>query len=295
MKRKITKCLCLVVIGFLLLLVIRIGYGYRTHPAQQASVERVAGGGGFQFTGKNYATKAVKGAAPGAGSAVPLQVDQKYEKVGTVTSKSKSFVEDEEKIRAAVKKVEGLIQFEQNSGLEGQRTLHLGIGVVPDRFDELIGELRALGELASIRIDKVDKTNEYKMLQAQRATLEATKTSLLDLKKLGSGSVEELITLEERISEAESKIQDLGVNLGDFDAENEFCTVKCSLLEVQVISTRGIPFSQRVKVAFEWTCLFYSRLAIICIVGTAALWLAVLALIQIRKHGEKLTNILAME
>ena len=57
--------------------------------------------------------------------------------------------------------------------------------------------------------------------------------------------------------EIEQQLQELGVSLGDFDDENEFCTVQFSLLEGKEIK---ISFIYRVKVALEWTIKFYLRI-----------------------------------
>ncbi len=293
----IRKSFLILLAGFVALFLFRFLYGYITHPASGNEIEQVAGGyqGSFQYAGKNYATKSAKfeKVGGGGGTRAPLSVDQKYEKIGTVSTKSKDYDADEKKIRETIVDLGGLIQFEQSSGLEGQRTLHLAVGVVPDKFDEAIARLKGIGTLTSIRIDKVDKTNEYKMLQAKRTSLEATKSSLQSLKEPGAGSIEELIELEAKISETETQIQDLGVNLGDYDAENEFCTVKCSLLEIVTRSTSGIGVAQRVKVALEWTAAIYLKLVIIGSLGTFAVWAAILAFFQIRRLMPKISKAIA--
>ena len=63
--------------------------------------------------------------------------------------------------------------------------------------------------------------------------------------------------LENRILEIEQQLQGLGVSLGDFDDENEFCTVQFSLLEGKELR---IGVMQRIKVALEWTVKIYLRI-----------------------------------
>ena len=63
--------------------------------------------------------------------------------------------------------------------------------------------------------------------------------------------------LENRILEIEQQLQGLGVSLGDFDDENEFCTVQFSLLEGKEVK---IGLMQRVKVALEWTVKMYLQI-----------------------------------
>lgn len=63
--------------------------------------------------------------------------------------------------------------------------------------------------------------------------------------------------LEYRILEIEQQLQGLGVSLGDFDYENEFCTAQFPLLEGKEVK---IGIMQRVKVALEWTVKIYLRI-----------------------------------
>ena len=65
------------------------------------------------------------------------------------------------------------------------------------------------------------------------------------------------MALENRILEIEQQLQQLGVSLGDFDAENEFCTIQFSLLEG---IEKKIGLMQRIKVALEWTVKIYLRI-----------------------------------
>jgi hypothetical protein len=75
-----------------------------------------------------------------------------------------------------------------------------------------------------------------------------------------------LTALEDRILAIENQIQSLGVKLGEYDEENEFCTVKFTLNEVS--AAKGIPFVKRVKVAFEWTVKYYAVIMAICFFGS---------------------------
>lgn len=51
-----------------------------------------------------------------------------------------------------------------------------------------------------------------------------------DLKAKG-GQIADYVALNDRILEVEEKAQELGVELGNFDAENQLCTVKLSMYE----------------------------------------------------------------
>ena len=254
-------------IGFIILFILRFLYGYTTHPrgsqaqqlqAQQGDVPRWS----YDLGLSNIATLKL---GKGVGSQAVV-VDQKYEKVATVSSRTSEFDEDERKVRELIREKSALIQFERSTGLRGNRELHLSIGVAPESFDAFVDAVKRVGTPSSLEISKTDKTNEYKELQAKRATLEKTRSALAGLKGRG-GSVKDLVELENRILDIEGQIQSLGVKLGEFDKENEFCTVRLTLSEATVVA-RGIPLVQRVKVAFEWTVRIYLRLVLILLAGS---------------------------
>ncbi|HEY3357910.1 MAG TPA: DUF4349 domain-containing protein [Polyangia bacterium] len=223
---------------------LRLGYGY--------AVTRGGGDDGLPHFGgawesrKNYAS--LKGGAAGA----PAAGGQKYEKIATLRSHSRDFGRDEQALRAAVPAHHGLIQFEQSAGLPGRRALSLAIGVPPEQFDPLLARVRQIGHLAAIEIHKADKTNEYKGLAAQRASLEKARAALVGLKARG-GKLDELMGLEDKILDVEGKIQQLGVKLGEYDVENELITVRVSLEEQRA---HTVPLLGRVRTAAIWTVTY---------------------------------------
>ena len=283
MKQKIRKGLLYLTLGFVVLFLVRLAYGYLA-PAEQATLNpqsalssvRIAGSDAMAMGSlkSNYASDKLKVQRGEMGEAI--SVDQKYEKVASVVSKTSDFDEDEKAVRELTNKYSALIQFEKSSGLPGNQRVELAIGVPPNRFDPMVGDLRQIGELASIRIDKTDKTNEFKELKAKRASLEKTRDALTGLKAKG-GRIEEFTNLENRILEIEEQIQSTGVSLGDYDQENEFCTVKLSL-EEKGEGVPGISFRHRAVVAMVWTIKYYSYLLAFLTLGTLLTLLVVVVL-----------------
>lgn len=198
----------------------------------------------FESSRKNYAkTQASVGDS------------QRYEKIATVTQLTESFNTDRKRIETAIAEQAGVVQLERASGLTGSRLLHLGIGVPPDRFDTFVDTVRSIGTASQIEIVKNDKTNEYLQLRAKRTTLEKARTALEGLKEQG-GSTDERVKVHNRLTEIEQQIQDLGVALGDFDSQNELCTVKLTLRE----RTRPAPVSlaRRLFASGQWTASVFA-------------------------------------
>ncbi|MGB1205937.1 MAG: DUF4349 domain-containing protein [Chitinophagales bacterium] len=249
-KKRLKKLIFWLLIGFVILFIFRLMYGYTKTfddtPNQTQFFESISS------PKRNYATKKYQ-VKPSGGNQSAIKVDQKYEKVAEIKTKSFDFEKEEKSSRKTIEKLDALIQFEQKSGNKGYRKLNLVIGVPPENFDTLYVELIKIGKVQAKQITKKDKTNEYKELNAKKQSLEKIRTSLIELKSKG-GKIDEYMSLENRILEIEQQLQELGVSLGDFDDENEFCTVQFSLLEGKEVK---IGTMQRIKVALEWTIDVY--------------------------------------
>lgn len=263
-KAKIFRVFLFFIVLFFCFFAFRLAYGY-LYPygdnALRGAVSEAPSSisyGTLQKTKNNYATTlfnqvaAPQSASPRNGAAI----QQKYEKTSFINSSSKDFEADVKQVYDAISGLKGLVQSEQNRGVTGQRWLGLVIGVTPENFDAMNQQLQGIAKLEKTYIEKVDKTNEFLSLQAKRNSLEATRKALLDF-KTRDGKIPDLIGLQKEILDIESKIQELGVQLSDFDENQSFCTVQYTIAERGVKET-SISVFTRIKVALEWTVIYYS-------------------------------------
>ncbi len=251
------------------------------HDAGFEGLSQPAGGQSnavFEGSRKNYAS-AKKMEAPSPGGEA-IGNSQKYEKIGSLTQLSHDYEADRKKTDDLIAANKGIVQLERATGLKGHRLLHLGIGVPPERFDAFIEAVRGVGKAVAIEIVKNDKTNEYLQLRAKRATLEKARTALEDL-KAGGGSIDERVNVQTKLTDIEQQIQELGVSLGDFDSQNELCTVKLTLREATKVA--GLSMTRRAFRALELALFDYAMLGFGLFGLMAAAWIGVQALAQIRK------------
>jgi len=237
MKKKILKGLSYIVLGYVLLVALHFLYlllgGQDDHYAlykearmNEMAMELPVSSASGKYAG-NYATLSFQ--------ALPTQaaVEQKYEKIGSLEATTEKFEESEKQARDIIKQFNALVQGEAVNSSDRLRGLHLTIGVPPDNFDGIVGALKTVGKLQNFNVTKTDKTNDFLELKAKRTTLEKTRDALVGLKTQG-GKIDELVKLEQEILKLEGEIQGLGVQLGQFDKVNEFCTVRFSLSETLV-------------------------------------------------------------
>ena len=258
---------------FILLFAFRLLYGFVATDNNSGNDYSVNFFSSIDNLRKNYASEkiAMKGDVQVSSN---IASNQKFEKTASIKTKTSEFEKDEKFLKTKTKSFNAVIQYEQNLGQKGNRQIHLLIGVNPILFDSLYIDLQKIGVIKATEITKVDKTNEYRQLNAKKTSIEKTLQSLNDLKTKG-GQIADFVALNDKILEIEAKAQELGVELGNFDAENEFCTVKLSMYEGA--TEKNISFIHRIKVALEWTVKYFA--IIVSTILVLALTIFVLLLI----------------
>jgi Domain of unknown function (DUF4349) len=250
---------------FLFLFIFRFCYGYITPTENQNQGTSDSFFSQIGSIRKNYASEK-RSMKADVQLASNLAGQQKFEKTASIKAKSSKFEQDEQQIKQKTKDFEAVIQYEQSLGQKDSRQIHLIIGVNPTLFDSFYVAMQAVGVTQGLEITKVDKTNEYRQLNAKKTSIEKTLQSLLELKSKG-GQIADFVALNDKILEIEEKAQELGVELGNFDSENEFCTVKFSLFEGA--EQRGVSLMQRIKVALEWTIKYFTMLMVAALACSA--------------------------
>lgn len=215
-----------------------------------------------------------------------IAIDQKYEKVANLATSSSSFEDDNQKLRQTIQNYDAVIQMEKLFGLKGSQTLIMSIGIMPDRFDDLVESIKEIGNLRSFSVDKIDKTDEFRKLIAEKETLLKTRAAYEAIKERG-GDIKDLLMLEDKILEVEARMQSLGVNLGSFSSENSFCTVNFSLTtEYTQASGSHISISAILDCAFEslvWTLILFVVVTTVGVFFVVALLIIILVAIKFQK------------
>lgn len=263
---------------FLIMFIFRMSYGYLSSSSEGYDNYSDSFFSSLGDLRKNYASEKIQHTEMTLGSAA----SQKYEKTATVRSRSTAFEKDEALLKTKTQSFKAVIQYEQNMGQKGFRQTHLLIGVSPALFDSFYVEVQKIGQLRGREVTKVDKTNEYRQLNAKKVSLEKALQSLNELKSKG-GQIADFVALNDKILTIEENLQELGVELGNFDSENEFCTVRFSLFEGTPVAP--ISFIHRVKVALEWTVQYYLLLMLSVFLFTLFVFLIVVILEKLKSMG----------
>lgn len=266
---RLRRVLILFALAYIVLFCLCLAYEYATYSPRAQRQGADVSAPSQAMSKRNYASAKYEIQSPAATSA---QVDQKYERTATVQSQSKEFDTDEAKTRGMITAYGGIIQYESGRGTKGRRMLFLHVGVSPARFDEFYKEIQCVGSAQSMDISKTDKTNEFLTLKAKRASLEKNRASLMELKKR-DGRIDELMALEREILQIEQELQNLGVQLGEFDEVNAFCTVRFTLLEyTETVRTRSF-LSYCKSAVFTSAWLYAGCLSLLLLMSVTAFFL----------------------
>lgn len=289
MKKKTLNGLLIVLLGYLLLAALRMLHLEWSDTGERRASGAMAPEESVQFelpsmmqdkgaSYKNYATLAFQ--------ATPSQaaVEQKYEKIGSLHAETEDFDAAETLARNIIREQHALVQEEVTNSSKALRHLQLTIGVPPDNFDTVVKALKTVGQTTSFQVTKTDKTNDFLELKARRITLEKTRDALIALKAQG-GKIDELVKLEQEILKLEDQIQGLGVQLGQFDKVNEFCTVRFSLAERLAVVSRS-PHLGYLLASLEWAGWMY-----LAWLGIAAVGLLVVLLLLMLVEKSKLFRV----
>ena len=197
-------------------------------------------------------------------------LEQKYEQIASVTTKTVSYDDDVIRLNSVIELAQAVVQTELSQGLSGNRTLTRVIGVKPQYFDSCLEAVKDIGMLISISSQKTDKTYEYRQMVAHKQELEKRLESYISL-RARSGSIQEMLNLEDKIIEVESLLLQQAVDLGEYSDENALCTINVSLYEGNPASAARIIWN-----SFKWTNMCYFAI----IAGTLFVCLAAVVLIK---------------
>jgi len=222
----------------------------------------------------NIATNKLKSIDLSAGG---MAIDQKYERVANLTSKSLDFEADLALAKAALEQNGGIVQAENSHGLAGGRSAALTIGVRPEAFEALREVLSGIGEITDTNVSTVDKTSEFRQLLAEKESLERRVERYEELKKQG-GSLQDQLALEAEIVKVDSDLRAKLVELGEFGDDQGLSTIHFSLYEGGRVSAAA-KFVQ----ALTWAGLTTAYIAALLLLMAFASYIAAAAWKYIRK------------
>ena len=180
----------------------------------------------------------------GAAESAPAQKPDKIIYSANVQVETTDFEESLAKLDALVEEYGGWVESsslngsnyaDKSRGAVSRRSANYTLRIPSDRFQELMGSLSDLGNVPYSHIYTENVTAQYYDVQARLTAYSAQEQRLLEMMELAE-SVEDIILLEDRLTEVRYSIESLQTSLNNWDRQVSFSSVYLDLMEVQVYS-----------------------------------------------------------
>ena len=161
---------------------------------------------------------------------------QKLIKTVSLTMETREFDTLLENIQAKTAECGGYVESSEISGLSyyntnGYRYAWMALRIPAGRLDEFITVVSGLGNVTSKNESVQDVTLQYVDVESHIAALETEESRLLELMEQAE-SMEDIITIESRLSEIRYELQSYESRLRTYDNQVDYSTVTVSIDEV---------------------------------------------------------------
>lgn len=192
--------------------------------------------------------------------------------------------------------INGANYYNTARGRTSSRSAYYVMRIPSARFDELMGTLGTLGNVPYTHTYTENVTSQYYDTQARLTAYETQEARLLEMMELAE-SVEDIITIEEKLTELRYQIEALQSKLNNWDREVSYSTVNLSIEEVQeytpeslsrpsygerLITSLKSGFEDMVDFFGDFLLLFVAALPTLIILGVI-----VFAAVKLIKRGRK--------
>lgn len=161
---------------------------------------------------------------------------QKLIKTVNLTMETREFNTLLENIQTKTEECGGYVESSDISGLSyyntsGRRYAWLTLRIPADRLDEFVTVVSGLGNVTSQNESVQDVTLQYVDVESHIEALETEQTRLLELMERAE-NMEDIITIENRLSEIRYELQSYESTLRTYDNRVDYSTVNVSIDEV---------------------------------------------------------------
>lgn len=180
-------------------------------------------------------------AARGTESEAPSENPDKIIYSADVTVETTAFDETIGKVSALVEQFGGWIEassvsgsnyYQKARGTASTRDASFTLRIPSGRFQELMDSLSGLGNIPYSHIYTENVTAQYYDVQAHLKAYQTQETRLLEMMELAE-TVEDVITIEDRLTELRYQIESLQSRLNNWDRRVSYSTIALSVKEVR--------------------------------------------------------------
>ena len=135
--------------------------------------------------------------------------------------------------------VNGSNYYDSSRGHSSRRTANYTLRIPSAKFAELMTGLSAIGNVPYTHTYTENVTAQYYDVQARLKALQAQESRLLEMMEIAE-TVEDVITIEDKLTDVRYRIDSLQSSLNNWDRRVAYSTLSISLKEVQVYTPETV-------------------------------------------------------
>ena len=196
-------------------------------------------------------------------SALRAQDGQKIVYTGNLSIQTLEYDKSAASIRKKIKDAGGFSEAESesdndyywynyNSGSRNTRYLSITARIPSEKFEEFINSLSGDGKIMNRSVNAENISQVYANKETYKKSLEKEQERLLEMMDKAE-TIEDMITVESRLSEVERQLNVYKTDLAQMDKDVEFSTIYIELKEVKRYTeeVNSTTFGEELKYAFE--------------------------------------------
>jgi len=232
-----------------------VSSGYVPAPAQMSGSAPMAMNAAYDMDmayedsgfGMMASAKSESTAEGGSGEA-PTENPEKIIYSGDATIETTEFEKSIAALEAMIEKEGGFIQsssvngsnyYDSARGYTSRRSASYTLRVPSEKFSDIMSRLSAFGNVPYTYTYTENVTAEYYDVQARMQALQAQESRLVEMMKLAE-TVEDIITIEDKLTDVRYRIDSLQSSLNNWDRRVAYSTLNITVKEVQVYTPEKV-------------------------------------------------------
>ncbi|MBQ3701803.1 MAG: DUF4349 domain-containing protein [Oscillospiraceae bacterium] len=214
-------------------------------PMPEAAYDMAYEGAGF--AAMNTAARSVGGAKAETAD-VPAENPEKIIYSGDATVETTEFDKSVAALEVMIEKEGGFIEsssingsnyYDSSRGYASKRSASYTLRIPSAKFNTLMSSLSDIGNVPYTHTYTENVTAQYYDTQARLNALQAQETRLIEMLKIAE-TVEDIITIEDKLSDVRYRIDSLQSSLNNWDRKVAYSTLNVTVKEVQVYTPETV-------------------------------------------------------
>ncbi len=239
------------------------GDGIADSGPKQFPAERVTGDHGMRIADSakpNAGEGEARHDAPTTSSIAAAGVERKIIRNGQLEYEVDSFDTAVQKLTSLVRTGDGVVATTSSEKLPNGKVRGVVIvRVAPDRLDDLVASLRAIGELKRQNLTADDVTKQYTDTESELRAAHAMQERLLEMIKSANGQIKDLLATEKELAVWREKIEKAQGELNYYNNLVSRSTLTISLTEKDIAAAVSIVRTENYAVSLEATDVSSTR------------------------------------